>query len=48
MNDFTKFHLNESLNKSLKNNASWWTNFMGADEGKKNKLIQQRNFKKNA
>jgi poly(A) polymerase len=34
--------------ETLKNNASWWTHFMGADEDTKNKLIQQRNFKKNA
>ena len=33
---------------TLKKSASWWTNFMGADEDTKNKLIQQRNFKKNA
>ena len=34
--------------KMLKDKASWWTNFIGADEDIKNKLIQQRNFKKNA
>jgi poly(A) polymerase len=34
--------------ETLKNNASWWTHFMGADEDTRNKLIQQRNFKKNA
>jgi len=33
---------------TLKKSASWWTNFIGADEDTKNKLIQQRNFKKNA
>ena len=34
--------------KMLKEKASWWTNIIGADEDIKNKLIQQRNFKKNA
>jgi len=34
--------------EKLKNNASWWTNFIEADEDTKNKLIKQPNFKKNA
>jgi len=34
--------------QALKSNASWWTNFIEADEDTKNKLIRQRNFKKNA
>ena len=34
--------------EKLKNNASWWTNFIEANEDTKNKLIKQRNFRKNA
>ena len=40
--------LRSSQDETLKINASWWTNFIEADEETKNKLIRQRNLKKNA
>jgi poly(A) polymerase len=40
--------LRSSQDEKIKITASWWTNYIGADEDTKNKLIQQRNLKKNA
>ena len=34
--------------KALKNTASWWINFVEADENKKNQLTHEQHFKKNA